>query len=79
MGSSQTPPRPLEVGETLEIVQRAIQLIVGRVQEGKITSTLGDLVRLVELEREISAGVAAVPREVTFKWVKATSSSGEQA
>ena len=77
MGSSQLSPKPLEDGRRLEILHAAITLIAGRVGDGKIASTLGDLVRLLELETEVSARLATAPREVIYKWVEPSQFSEE--
>ena len=67
MGRTKPQPEPLPEGRKLEIVQAAIGLIASRIDEKEISASLNDLIRLLEIEAELS-GRASV-RETRATWV----------
>lgn len=56
------------------IVRRAIDALAQKVETGTVTGTLADLVRLLQLEKELGGDE---PREVTVRWVDSPTEPSE--
>lgn len=67
MGKTKPQPEPLPEARKLEIVQAAIGLIHDRIKSAEISASLSDLIRLLEIEAELSG--RATVRETRAGWV----------
>ena len=68
-------PQPLSDSERLEILHSAIRLIKERIRGKEISSSMSDLIRLLEMEAE-SSGRSGV-REIKATWVDPDKLSAE--
>lgn len=75
MGRTKTQPKPLPDGRKLEIIHSAIGLIESRIRKQEIASSMSDLIRLLEMEAELS-GRGAI-RETRATWVDPEQTAGE--
>ncbi len=66
MGKTKPQPGPLPEARKLEIVQAAIGLIHDRIKSEEISASLSDLIRLLEIEAELSG--SATVRQITAGW-----------
>ena len=76
MGKARDQRQPLPEGRKLEIVQSAIGLIESRIQKEEISSSMSDLIRLLEIEAELSG--RATVRETRATWVDPDEPLGER-
>ncbi len=77
MGTSESELKPLPDSRKLEIVHSAIKLIESRIQKQEISSSMADLIRLLELEAELS-GRGAV-RKIQVGWVPRANTTDDPA
>jgi len=77
MGKSKGEPEPLPESRKLEIVHSAIRLIESRIQKKEITSSMADLIRLLEMETELASRGAV--REIRATWVEPDQPTVEEA
>lgn len=69
--------QPLSDSQRLEILHLAIRLVKERIKKKQIASSMGDLIRLLELEAE-SSGRSGV-REIKATWVDPDEFSAESS
>lgn len=63
-------------GSRLEAVKRAIRAAEKQFEEGGKAS-VGDFIRLVQLEKEMEEQEEARPKEIVVRWIDPPSKSGE--
>ena len=58
-----------------DLIRGLIHGIEQRIADGELKATVGDYIRLIQLEREL---VAKESKEVRLRWIPATDSSDER-
>jgi hypothetical protein len=67
MRDIEAQPEPLSGAYKLRILHSAIELIAERIEAKDISSSMADLIRLLELEAELTR--SNEPREINVHWI----------